>query len=153
MINHPFHFRINSYLIRSNFTKFFQIDGCTFFIPILIWNPISNLSLEDSFNPVLKKIENIASIINEKTDEYDIVLATNDVSQWILLLTGRHLAISGSPWCSNPTARYSLRYDDFFEAFSSDKIEIVKNRLNKWDVNILVFLKDVKELDKKEINP
>ncbi|NQT02446.1 MAG: hypothetical protein HQ580_10505, partial [Planctomycetes bacterium] len=79
----------------------------------------------------------------------DIILASIELSPWILLLTGRQLALSDDPWCSNPTARYSLRYKDFAEAFLSNDIELIKNNLNKWNVDVLVFVKDEMVWDKK----
>ena len=122
----------------------------TFFLPIMIWNPISNDSLNNSFKPIPEKIQNITSIIKEKTDKDDIILSSNEISPWILLLTGRHLALSGDPWCSNPTARYSLRYEDFSEALSTNDINVIKVNLNKWDVDVIVFVKDEVIWDKKE---
>lgn len=113
----------------------------TFFLPIIIWNPVSNSLLYNSFKPIPKKIEHITSIINNKTGKDDIVLASREISPWILLMTGRHLAISSDPWTSNPSARYSLRHKDFSEAFTSGNIKVIKNNLNKWKVNIIVFVK------------
>ena len=124
--------------------------ACTFFLPILIWNPISNKTLYSSFNPIPEKIEKITDVINKETGKEDIVLASREISQWVLLLTGRHLALSGDPWCSNPSARYSLRYKDFSEAFSTDDINVIKNNLNKWNVDVLVFVKDEMVWDNKE---
>lgn len=112
-----------------------------FFLPILIWNPVNNNLIYQAFKPIPEEIQNISSIINKKTEKGDIILASNEISPWILLLTGRHLALSGSPWCSNPTARYSLRYNDFKKAFLSNDINEVKEILNKWDVGILIFSK------------
>lgn len=124
--------------------------ACTFFLPILIWNPVSNECLYNSFNPIPEKIEKITDVINKETGKEDIVLASSEISPWVLLLTGRHLALSGDPWCSNPTARYSLRYKDFAEAFSSSDIEVIKNNINKWNLDVLVFVKDEMVWDNKE---
>lgn len=114
----------------------------TFFLPILIWTPISNQTIYNSFKPVPEKIHNITSVLKEKTETNDIILASNEISPWILLLSRRHLALSGSPWCSNPTARYSLRYKNFSESFSDRDIKVIKEKLDKWNVNIIVFAKE-----------
>ncbi len=114
----------------------------TFLLPILIWNPISNENFYNSFKPVPEKIRHLTDIINKKIDKDDIILASREISPWLLLLTGRKLALSGDPWCSNPAARYSLRFKDFSEAFSIDDIKVVKNNLNKWNVDIIVFVKE-----------
>jgi len=113
----------------------------TFFLPILIWNPVSNGTILNAFKPVPEKIENITSVINDKTTKDDIILASNELSPWILLLTGRHLALSADPWCSNPSARYTLRYNDFKKAFTSKDIKKIKEILNEWAVDILIFSK------------
>ena len=125
----------------------------TFFLPILIWNPISNGGILNEFKPIPEKIENIASVINDKTTKDDILLSSNELSPWILLLTGRHLALSGSPWCSNPSARYTLRYNDFEKAFTSKDIKRIKEILNKWAVDILIFSKEKNEWFFGQTNP
>jgi hypothetical protein len=114
----------------------------TFFLPIFTWNPIGINHLYQAFMPITEQIEKIGNVISEKTAKNEVILSSNGISPWILLLTGRHLALSSDPWCSNPAARYSLRYKDFSEMFSAYDVMMVKDRLKKWKVDIIVFVKE-----------
>jgi hypothetical protein len=141
LINFPIKIHYKKWVLQElNIAHIFLF--ATFFLPIFTWNPINNEHLYRAFIPVTEQIEKIGNIISEKTVKSEVILSSDDISGWILLLTGRHLALSGDPWCSNPTARYSLRYKDFSEVFFANDVMMVKDNLKKWKVDIIVFIKE-----------